>query len=285
MGNAGRRTKSLIFATTWMTMLAPVGFAQLPATPSQEANEPAFEVATIKLSNPEAQKSGFWINDDGIESTHMPLRVLLQFAYNLSEGSADQIIDGPPWMSTTRFDIKAKEDAQLAARMSKLPFEEQLTIQRKMVQALLAERFQLKVHHETRDLRVVALTVAKGGAKLTETKPDAQDASDPQNAWRGLRSSKGKIQAQGASIKMLVGSLSSKPEIGGRLMVDETGLSGKYDFELTWSPESLGAPTEGDAGGPSLFAALQEQLGLKVEQKKSPEDCIVIDHVEMPSKD
>jgi uncharacterized protein (TIGR03435 family) len=84
---------------------------------------------------------------------------------------------------------------------------------------------------------------------------------------------------------MLVGTLSRKPEIGGRLVVDETGLTGKYDFELTWSPQNSAADAGDDAGGPSLFAALQEQLGLKVEDRKSPVDCIVIDHVEMPSKD
>ena len=280
MGNAGRRTNSLSFATAWIAVLAPVGFAQLPATPGQEANAPAFEVATIKPSNPEARSSGFWINDDGIESTHMPLTRLLQFAYDLSWGSVDQIIDGPQWIGSTKFDINAKEDAQLATKINNLPREERLATQRQMVQALLADRFQLKVHHETRELRVVALTVAKGGAKLTETKPDSHNGS-----WTGLRSSRGKIEAQGATIKTLVGFLSSKSEIGGRLMIDDTGLSGKYDFELTWSPEDLAAHTENDAGGPSLFAALQEQLGLKVEPKKSPVDCIVIDHVEMPSKD
>jgi uncharacterized protein (TIGR03435 family) len=279
MSNAGRRTKSLFFATAWITVLARVGFAQLPTPPSQETSAPAFEVATIKPGNPEARGSGFWINDDGIVSTNMPLTVLLQFAYNLSEGSVDQIIDGPPWMGSSKFDINAKEDAQLAKRISNLPREERLATLRQMMQALLADRFQLKVHHESRDLRVVALTVAKGGAKLAETKPDSQKGS-------GLRSYReGKIEGQGATIKMLVASLSPKPEIGGRLMVDDTGLSGKYDFELTWSPEDLAAHTKGDAGGPSLFAALQEQLGLKVETKKSPVDCIVIDHVEMPSKD
>jgi len=280
MGNTGRRTGSLFFAMAWIAVVAPAGFAQLPATAIQETNAPAFEVATIKPSSPEATKSGFWINDDGIESTRMPLTVLLQFAYNLSSGSVDQIADGPQWIGSTRFDINAKEDAQLATRISNMPREERLAALRQMVQALLANRFQLKVHHETRDLRVVALTVAKGGPKLTETKPDSQNGS-----WSGLRSSKGKIEGHGATMKMLVGSLSPKPEIGGRLVVDDTGLSGKYDFELTWSPEDLAGHAEGEAGGPSLFAALQEQLGLKVEQKKSPVDCIVIDHVEMPSKD
>src|SRR5215472_17196102 len=258
MGNAGRRTKSLISAAAWVILLAPAGFSQSPAAPSEEANAPAFEVATIKPSSPDARKSGFWINDDSIESTNMPLTVLLQFAYNLSSGSVDQIIDGPPWMSSARFDINAKEDAQLATRIGKLPHEEWIATLRQMVQELLADRFQLKVHHETRDLRVVALTVAKDGTKLTETKFDSQSGS-----WTGLRSTKGKIEGRAATVRMLVETLSSKPEVGGRLMIDDTGLAGKYDFELTWSPEDLAAHTEGDAGGPSLFAALQEQLGLK----------------------
>ena len=279
MGNAVRRTKSLIFAMAWITAFGCAGLAQSPATPSQESNAPAFDVATIKPSSPETKGSGFWINDDGIESTNRPLTVLIQFAYNLSSGSADQIINAPPWMTSSRFDIKAKEDAQLATRINKLPREEWIATLRQMVQGLLADRFQLKVHHETRDLRVVALTAAKDGAKLTETKFESHNGS-----WTGLRSTKGKIEGRAATIRMLVETLSSKPEIGGRLMVDDTGLTGKYDFELTWSPEDL-AHTESDAGGPSLFAALQEQLGLKVETKKSPVDCIVIDRLEMPSKD
>lgn len=278
MGNAGLRTKFFFLMAAWIAVLAPAGFAQLAATASQATDAPAFEVATIKPSNPEARSSGFWINDDNIQLTHIPLTVLLQFAYNLSSGSVDQIIGGPEWISSTKFDINAKEDAQLAKRIGNLPRQEQNATLRQMVQALLADRFQLKVHHETRDLRVVALTVAKGGPRLTETKPDANNG-----LWSGLRSETGKIVGHGASIKMLVDSLSPKPEVGGRLMVDDTGLSGKYDFELTWSPEALGTQAENDAGGPSLFAALQEQLGLKVEQKKSPVDCIVIDHIEMPS--
>jgi uncharacterized protein (TIGR03435 family) len=285
MGIAWRRTKPLYFVTAWIAVLASAGFAQLPVAPNQGTNTPAFEVATIKPSSPEARSSGFWINDDGIESTNKPLTVPLQFAYNLSPGSVDQIIGGPPWIGSSKFDINAKEDAELAARINKLPHEEWIATLRQMMQALLADRFQLKVHHETRDLRILALTVAKGGSKLTETKPDSHNGAGSQNAWTGLRSSKGKIEGQGATIKTLVGFLSSKQEIGGRLMVDDTGLSGKYDFELTWSPQNLASSGGDDAEGPSLFAALQEQLGLKVEQKKSPVDCIVIDHVEMPSKD
>lgn len=277
MGNAGRRSKSLFFVAACIALFAPAGFAQSPAAPSQETSAPAFEVATIKPSNPEAGKSGFLINDDSFESSNVPLTLWIQFAYDLSAGSMDQIIGAPQWVGSTKFDINAKEDAQVAAKINKLPREERLAIQRQMVQALLAERFQLKVHHETKDLRVLALTAAKGGPKLTEAKPDAHYES-----WAGLRSETGKVKGRGATIKMLVGNLSRKPEIGGRLVVDETGLSGKYDFELTWSPQNL-ASTADDAGGPSLFAALQEQLGLKVESKKAPVDCIVIDRIELPS--
>jgi uncharacterized protein (TIGR03435 family) len=204
MENAGRRMKSLFFVMAWIAVLAPQGFAQLPAAPSQATNAPAFEVATIKPANPEAPGSGFWINDNDIESTDMPLTVLLQFAYNLSSGSRDQIIGGPPWIGSSKFDINAKEDAELAARLGKMPREERLATERQMVQALLAERFQLKVHHETRDLRVLALTVARGGPRVIETKPGSKDGS-------GLRSSRGKIEGRGATIKMLVDNLSPKP--------------------------------------------------------------------------
>jgi uncharacterized protein (TIGR03435 family) len=244
MGNAGRRTKSLISAVAWIALFAPAGFAQSPAAPSQEANAPAFEVATIKPSNPEARKSGFFISDDSFESSNIPLTLWIQFAYDLSPGSMDQIIGAPQWVGTTKFDINAKEDAQLAAKINKLPREERLATQRQMVQALLAERFELKVHHETRDLRVLALTAAKGGSKLTEAKPDSHYES-----WAGLRSETGKVEGRGATIKMLVGNLSRKPETGARVVIDDTGLTGKYDFQLTWSPQSLAAEAGDDAGG------------------------------------
>lgn len=283
MGNGGRGMRLLFFAAAGIAVLASGGFAQSSAMSSEGTDTAAFEVATIKPSNPEARGSSFWINDSGIELTKMPVTSLLQFAYNLSSGSKDQIIGAPEWMGSSRFDITAKEDPQLAARLKGLPREEREATLRQMVQSLLAERFQLKVHHETRDLRVLALTVAKGGPKLTETKPGS-DAK-----WgTGLRGSRTgnveKMEGHGAPIKLLVNNLSSKPEIGGRLVVDGTGLSGKYDFELTWSPQTLGSPAGDETGGPSLFAALQEQLGLKVEDRKSPVDCIVIDHIEMPSQ-
>jgi uncharacterized protein (TIGR03435 family) len=159
--------------------------------------------------------------------------------------------------------------------------DERMTTLREMVRALLEERFQLKVHPETRELPVLALTIAKGGSKLLPARHAAgsSQAHEPDD-WQGLRNPRrGRTVGHSATMQMLVNALSSKSEIGGRLVIDQTGLKGEYNFDLTWTPDD-GADS---AAGPSLFAALQEQLGLRLQSTRAPVDCIVIDHVEQPS--
>jgi uncharacterized protein (TIGR03435 family) len=210
---------------------------------------------------------------------------LLKFAFNLNGGSDDQILGAPPWVSSLPLDIRAKADEETAARIAGMPSDERIATTRKMVQTLLADRFQLKVHHESRELPVLALTIAKSGSKLTPVSDTPASSGTGAGSWTGLHNPKaGETEGRDVSVALLVNALSSKPEIGGRLVVDETGLTGKYSFKLTWAPEDLhAAVNDAGAGGPSLFTAIQEQLGLKLETRKAPVDCVVIDHIERPS--
>jgi uncharacterized protein (TIGR03435 family) len=166
------------------------------------------------------------------------------------------------------------------AAMKKLPDAEQSHQHQLMMQSLLADRFQLRVHHATKMLPVYDLVVAKGGLKLKET------AEDENSGW-----SKGRGSYSGHRISTddLVFILSNEV---GRIIVDKTGLAGKYDIALKWTPDEMAAsagqqanasPPAADAP-PSIFTALEEQLGLKLESAKGPVDTIVVDHVEKPSE-
>jgi uncharacterized protein (TIGR03435 family) len=154
-----------------------------------------------------------------------------------------------------------------------------------MVLAMMADRFQLKVHTEKRDMPAYALVVAKGGPKIspiTGPPPTFNDGSDPskpyQSPWDG--GDLGQIKGHGVTIDGLAEQLWVKRELGSKKVIDQTGLTGRYDFTLKWTPE--GDPD--DAGGVSLFTAIQEQLGLKLEPVKAPMDVAVIDHIERPSE-
>jgi uncharacterized protein (TIGR03435 family) len=149
-----------------------------------------------------------------------------------------------------------------------------------MVQRLLEDRFKLKVHHEMRDLPVYELVAAKGGPKL---KPSADTAVKLSEL--GITATAGHIEGRKAKVVMLTDVLGFQRETGSRKVLDKTGLVGEYDFTLRWTQETEpGVPAPADAPWPSLFTALQEQLGLKLELTKGPMDTIVIDYADMPSE-
>jgi uncharacterized protein (TIGR03435 family) len=167
-----------------------------------------------------------------------------------------------------------------------------------MVQSLLAERFNLKVSHETRELPVYALVIAKNGPKLTPTTappvapPGDRPPGEPNPHNRGIMmKGNGDLTGSGTSISLLADVLSRQQELGNRLVLDKTGLTGDYDWTLKWTPTSMspasGAdvtpPPAGDSSAPSLFTAIQEQLGLKLEPQKGKVAVVVIDHIDPPS--
>ena len=186
---------------------------------------------------------------------------------------------GPKWLDSERFDIEAKVDGPAAEQMRTLSREQRKLQMQAMFQQLLADRFKLSVHWETRELPVYALVVAKSGPKLTAaTKPDS-----------GTSSSNGQFMARGMTLAEISQSLTQElaRELG-RVIIDKTGIAGRYDVTLKWTPDADGASpdkgTEDTSSGPSIFTALQEQLGLKLESTKGPVQVLVIDHIEMPSE-
>jgi uncharacterized protein (TIGR03435 family) len=172
-------------------------------------------------------------------------------------------------MNTERFDIITKVESETAPTVGQLWL---------MLEQLLADRFALKSHRETKMLQGYALTQGKAGAKLA-------DAAD---SVPNLMVSRGQLQAYRVSISMFVNAMS---RYLGRPIYDDTGLKGSYDFKMTWTPGETeqALPTDEaiaatDPTGPSIFTAMQDQLGVKLESKKVPIDVFAIDHVEKPSE-
>jgi uncharacterized protein (TIGR03435 family) len=248
---------------------------------------PAFEVSVVKPSKPDAQNSNLNLGQDRLQAQNLTLQSLMQFAYKLSSGSDDQILGGPKWMKSSRFDLEGKLDPETAAKVSKLTNDERLETLRKMLRGLLADRFQLKVHHETRMLPVVGMQ-ALGETKLVKF-DDSMKNPAAEKSWQGLRNDgHGHIEGRGADLKMLASVLAFQPEIGGRLVLDQTELPEheRFTFDLKWTPERLaGEQADTSSGlGNSLFAAMQEELGLKLTATKAPVDVVVIDHIELPGE-
>jgi bla regulator protein BlaR1 len=233
----------------------------------------SFEVASIKAGDATDRRMGLHVQQGGFFKTeNIPLRFIIQYAYSVNDY---QIIGGPSWTSADPFTIEAKPATPIVMSTANDPV-------RPMVQALLVDRFKLATHWETRDGAVYELVIAKGGPKLRDTDPEYQS--------HDLDGGSGVLTGHGASMSQLIGSLSRQL---GRPIIDKTRLPGNYDFKLSYTPEARDAifgrqtPPETapvpDPNEASIFTALQEQLGLKLESAKGPIQMLVIDRVERPS--
>jgi uncharacterized protein (TIGR03435 family) len=293
------RRKLLLGFAGAMAIALPVAFGLAQSTPSQAAPAtvnpniklPEFTVASIKPDKSGPGMVRLMFTPDGFSATNVSLQMILREAYGVED---DEIIGAPSWVKSDNFDIEAKVDGSDVDQLGKLGFE-----QRKlMFRPLLADRFKLKFHYETRELPVYVLTIAKNGPKLKESQPDPAGPPGPAG-MRGKHMMRlmgmGHLEAQGISVTLLTHELSRQL---GRTVIDKTGLTGNYDFGLQWTPDlgtgptfkgPQGGPSAGDNGaapdasGPTIFTAIQEQLGLKVESQKGPVRVMVIDHVEPPS--
>jgi bla regulator protein blaR1 len=252
---------------------------------------PSFEVATIKPNNDPHAGTRVQMAPDHFSATHVSLRDLVKFAY--AAGTDKQIDGGPAWINTEYFDILAKDsDAEISA-FHNLDFDHRTAMSRLTIQSLLQDRFQLKAHIETRELPVYALVIAKGGIKMKEVQEELRPPgghAPPGPHLPYLRpTGENQYTATAWPMKLFPEFLSHYfYEVGDRPVVDETGLKGNYDWVL--SGVAMRAPAPGAANGTaaheatvSLFAALPEQLGLKLESQKAPVEVLVIDHVEQPS--
>lgn len=234
----------------------------------QSQTAPSFEVATIKPSPQFINWSGIQTPGGGrFEASHATLKAMAAYAYDVREF---YVSGGPGWAGSDPFEILAKADANATPAQIRV-----------MLQSLLAERFKLVLHRDTKDVTVYQLVVSKGGPKLEET------AGDP-----GFIRFLGRGQVDGQRIPM-TGLARYLKTLLGEVVVDKTGLAAKYNFKLAWTPDEgqAGRPGAGPApgspaeeNGPSIFTALQEQLGQKLDGTKGPVDTVVIDHAEKPSE-
>jgi uncharacterized protein (TIGR03435 family) len=221
---------------------------------------------------------------DGVRITNIPLRLVVREAFGLED---DRIFGVPGWAKTSTFDIEAKVAPDDAPKLKGLSFDQR----RAMLISLLEERCGLKFHHETRELPTYDLVVAKGGSKLQASKPDPPGTKGKGHTL--MMTGRGNVESTGTDIPGLARILS---RVLGRTVVDKTGLTGNFDYKLDWTPDdATPAMTKGgdaasaesassqDNGGPSLFTALEEQLGLKLESSKGPVDVVVIDQLAQPT--
>ena len=248
---------------------APVPHATQTASIEKSALSEAplgFEVATVKPAAP-SPDGHVHINyppGGGFSAINITVLALMEWAYSMP---ARQILDGPPWLDAARFDIQAKADPATDIRLRNLSSNEGQEAKRRMVQALLAERYGLLLHAETRVLPAYDLILARGGSKLVP--------SIGNNHAVGL--GRTHLQGENLTVAALAEQLSL---LTGRIVVDKTSLPGHYDVKLQWSSDD-GVPTEDSS--PTLFVALQEQLGLKLQAVKQPVPVLVIDRIAQPS--
>ncbi|MGA8593909.1 MAG: M56 and DUF3738 domain-containing protein [Bryobacteraceae bacterium] len=294
--NFGR--KLLLAAAGVAAIAGPIayGLANAPQSQSQpqtsEANRPTFDVASIKPSDSSNPFMSIRDTPGGRYTANgISVKLLIQNAYNVHDF---QISGGPNWINSAKYDIVAKADETSDENAAKLTEDQRDAFrerQRLRLQSLLEERFQLKFHSSTKELPIYALVVAKDGPKIQE----AKDGPDKNKGSMMMRP--GQLTARGLSMFYLAANLSNQV---GRVVLDKTGLSGLYDFTLQWTPDRSqmgsfgGGPGPGQEGsrmppppdpdGPSIFTALQEQLGLKLEPQEGPVEIFVIDHVEKPSE-
>ena len=285
-------------------LLAPVELARVRAqAPAAPADKPKFEVASVRENTVDDGKVMIGIQPGGrFTAVNVALWDLIRQAFAVQR---TQIVGAPDWTETARYDIAAKAESEIprggpGAPIGPLNF---------MMQDLLEDRFKLRAHRETRDMPIYALVLARSDKKFgARFQPSTVDcaamrgrAGGPpgpppgppppgQRPICGMRMGPHEVSASSVPLVQFTQVLS---QLTQRIVVDRTGLTGNFDIDLTFTPDRMpqGPPPPGvplpsiDPNGPSLFTALQEQLGLKLDSEHAPVEVIVIDHVERPTPD
>jgi uncharacterized protein (TIGR03435 family) len=270
----------LLTRTALALLLLPVAASaqSVSQTISQTAPPPgpAFEVAAIKPGRPGNTGSGWDTDKNRTTIENYTLQQLIKRAYDVHSNS--QIIGGPDWLTKQHFDISAKIDDNEMARIEKMTPEQKSHEYRAILQSLLLERFHLKAHMETRPLPAYALLVNGARSKLTSL-PGKADSANHSMSIRNAH-----MEAKAISMDGLAEHLSNMPEVGERIVINRTDLTGDFDFELNWTPDR-GAPPSSDAVYPGLFTALREQLGLKVEPETISVPVVIVEAAAQPELD
>jgi uncharacterized protein (TIGR03435 family) len=250
------------------TVLAALLIAIAPSARAQ-SSRPQFAVATIKPTDPSFRGNLIGAPGGILSARGYTLKALIAYSYDMDER---QILDIPKSLDGERYDITAKPEKE--GRFT--PAEGKL-----MLQSLLADRFQLKFHRETRELLLYILTVAKSGSKM-RPRTEGDGGAPRSMLFQGPR-----LPGRNLSVTDLAAGLQKMAL--DRPVIDKTGLTGKFDFDLTWRPElqqvgGQGGTAISNADVPDIFTALQEQLGLKLESSKGPVEVLVIDSVSRPTE-
>jgi uncharacterized protein (TIGR03435 family) len=277
-------------AVFWAVAIACAVGGIVSFSSAQTPESPAFEVASVKrnTSGPFGLQRVNIQPGDRVTVTNVPLLIIIQAAFRLG---GPQIQGGPGWINTERFDITAKADAPTSA--------EQLHA---MLRTLLADRFKLAVHTEERNAPIYALVLLRRDGKLgpnlriaeadcATLRAAAQGGQPPgsNNSPCGFVSQPNRTAMRGVTMDQLAGQLSRATN--GVKVVNKTGLSGFFDFDITWTPDASRGTFDRarfpsvDPDGPSIFTAVQEQLGLKLESQKGEGEVLVIDRVDHPTED
>ena len=244
-----------------------------PPKPMAADATPEFEVATIKPATPDRPGKGFMVRGRQFSTINTTLADLITFAYGIH---AKQITGAPAWVETEKYDLAAQPNGEGQ------PNDKQW---KGMIQKLLADRFKLSFHRDKKELSVYAIVVGKNGPKLTKSE---STSNLPGLFFRGL----GNLPAVNATMADFAGVMQGA--VLDRPVIDQTGISGRWDFTLLWTPDEFqfggaGAkmpppPANGGAAPPDLFTAFQEQLGLKLESTKAQAEVFVIDKVAKPTE-
>jgi uncharacterized protein (TIGR03435 family) len=225
--------------------------------------DPDWEVVTVKPADPNGMNSGFQFHGRDVEVQRKPVETMLLVCCGMHK---DQIVNLPDWARSEVWDAKGFAD---------VPGQPSVKQFQGMIRKLLVERFGLKYHMEQRELPVYALTVAKNGEKMTPSAGDPNGIPNENDSGNGVEVTMHAENMKMSELAVMLDFFMNRP------VVDQTGLTSRYDFQLKWTTDESKAPTDGSAS-PTIFTAMQEQMGLKLEPEKTMTDVMVIDNVQRP---
>jgi uncharacterized protein (TIGR03435 family) len=259
-------------------VFALVVSAAIGQSATEPSKTPAFDFASIRQNVDPKSGWRMQFTADGVSAVDVTMQYALEEAYGLYD--LRRWSSGPDWLNRRRFNIEARFDP---AEHKNLTLEQR----RAMLQQMLADRCKLVVHHEPKEFPLYAMVIAKNGPKLSETKSERMNS---QNLYRSSclitgTSRTNHLEMQGCTTGEFASILTDQARLDlNRNVIDQTGLSGRYDIVLHWTPEDPALAERLNPDGPPIFTALKEQLGLSLRPTKGMLDTIVVDHIEMPSE-